>query len=161
MPDIMPNGLDAIDCKMLEYMQNDCRITINQLAETINLSQTPCWRRLKKMEESGLIEGYRANIDKKKAGYTVVGFSQVSLNDHTPENTDQFEAIIHQFDWVLMCYCTAGSADYILQIVARSLDELYEKVTEIRRIRSVGSIETSVGIKEIKSTTKLPMRPTK
>ncbi|WP_416398848.1 Lrp/AsnC family transcriptional regulator [Allohahella sp. A8] len=161
MTNLIQDSLDATDCRILEHMQEDCRITLGQLSERINLSQTPCWRRLKKLEDSGLIAGYRANIDKKKAGYSVVGFSQVSLNDHTPGNTDHFEQIIHNFDWVLMCYCTAGSGDYILQIIAKNLDEFYERITEIRRIQSVGSIQTSVGIKEVKWTNRVPVRPSR
>jgi len=103
------------------------------------------------------VTSYSAVLDRKKLGFNVIGFSQVSLNNHDPEETDKFEQIIRDFDWVLMCFCIAGSADFILQVVARDLDEYYDKISEIRRIKVVDSIQSNIAVKEIKNSTKLPL----
>lgn len=149
--------LDATDLTMLEHLQHDCRIKINELGPRVNLSETPCWRRWKRLEKEGIVKNYTAVLDRKKLGFNVIGFSQVSLNNHDPEETDKFEQTIRDFDWVLMCFCIAGSADFILQIVARDLDEYYDKISEIRRIKVVDSIQSNIAVKEIKNSSKLPL----
>lgn len=149
--------LDRTDLTILEHLQRDCRIKINELGQRVNLSETPCWRRWKRLEKEGIITNYTAVLDRKKLGYNVIGFSQVSLNDHNPDQTDKFEQIIQDFDWVPMCFCIAGSADFLLQVVARDLDEYYDKISQIRRIKVVDSIQSNIAVKEIKNSSTLPL----
>ncbi|MFT5881472.1 MAG: DNA-binding Lrp family transcriptional regulator [Moritella sp.] len=149
--------LDVTDLTILDNLQRDCRIKINELGKLVNLSETPCWRRWKRLEKEGIVTSYTAVLDRKKLGYNIIGFSQVTLNDHSPEQTDGFEQIIQGFDWVPMCFCITGSADFILQVLARDLDEYYDKISEIRRIKVVDSIQSNIAIKEIKNSSKLPL----
>lgn len=118
MKKITNEQLDSTDLSILDQLQRDCRIKINELGPRVNLSETPCWRRWKRLEKSGIVTNYTAVLDRKKLGYHIIGFSQVTLNDHSPAETDKFEAIIQSFDWVLMCFCITGSADFILQVIA-------------------------------------------
>tara|TARA_R110001583_G_scaffold85992_1_gene225100 strand:- start:585 stop:1058 length:474 start_codon:yes stop_codon:yes gene_type:complete len=149
--------IDTTDINILRHLQRDCRITVNDLGGHVNLSETPCWRRWKKLEQQGVVTEYRAILNRKKLGYDIIGFSQVTLNVHSPEQTDQFEQTIRDFDWVLMCFCVTGNSDFILQVIARDLDEYYERISEIRRIKTVGAIQSSIAIKEVKNSSRLPL----
>ncbi len=106
--------LDNTDFDILDHIQKDGRISNSKLAETLNLSETPCWRRWKKMEEEGYIEGYAAKLNRKKLGFQVSGFTLVTLGSHEVENTTPFEDFVAETDWILMCHCIAGSADYMV-----------------------------------------------
>ncbi|EEX93636.1 transcriptional regulator [Vibrio orientalis CIP 102891 = ATCC 33934] len=151
------NVLDDTDLTILRHIQNDGRISNSKLAEKVNLSETPCWRRWKKMEEEGYIEGYQAKLNRKKMGYQVSGFTLVTLGSHEVENTDPFEDFVAESDWILMCHCIAGGADYIVQVVAKDLDEYFERISSMRRVKGVSSIQSNVSVKEIKGTLQLPL----
>ncbi|MGF1727780.1 Lrp/AsnC family transcriptional regulator [Photobacterium nomapromontoriensis] len=150
--------LPRADLDILNTLQSDCRMTLAELSEQVNLSQTPCWRRWKKLENDGYIAGYNAVLDRKKLGLSVIGFSQIRLNSHHPEDTTKFELAIKEFDWVLLCFCITGEADFIVQIIAKDLDQYYERVSELRRLPYVWSIQSSIAIKEVKSTHQIPVR---
>ena len=157
----MKNTTDKLtrtDLDILEELQDDCRMTVSELAEKVNSSDTPCWRRWKKLEDNGYIVGYNAVLNRKKLGLSVIGFSQIRLNSHHPEDTEKFEIAIQQFDWVLTCFCVTGEADFMVQIIAEDLDQYYEKVSELRRLPYVWSIQSSVAIKEIKNTHSVPVK---
>ncbi len=149
--------LDSTDLSILQHVQKDGRMSNSKLAETVNLSETPCWRRWKKMEEEGYIEGYAARLNRKKLGFQVSGFTLVTLGSHEVENTEPFEDYVAESDWILMCHCIAGGADYIVQVVARDLDEYFEHISSIRRVKGVSAIQSNVSVKEIKSTFQLPL----
>ncbi|CAM3070608.1 Lrp/AsnC family transcriptional regulator [Vibrio neptunius] len=149
--------LDSTDFSILERIQRDGRISNSKLAEEVNLSETPCWRRWKKMEQEGYIEGYAARLNRKKLGFQVSGFTLVTLGSHEVENTDPFEDYVAESDWITMCHCIAGGADYIVQVVAKDLDEYFERISSIRRVKGVSAIQSNVSVKEIKSTFQLPL----
>lgn len=150
-------SLSGTDINILEELQGDSRITVSELAERVSLSDSPCWRRWKKLEQDGYITGYHASLDRKKLGLQVVGFSQVRLSSHHPTDTERFEEAVNELSWVITCFCIAGDADYIVQIVAYDLDQYYERVSELRKLPSVFSIQSSIGIKEVKNTHRLPI----
>ncbi|WP_299142910.1 Lrp/AsnC family transcriptional regulator [uncultured Vibrio sp.] len=150
--------LHRADVDILEELQNDSRVTVSELAGRINLSDSPCWRRWKKLEEEGYITGYNATLDRKKLGLQVIGFSQIRLNSHHPIDTEKFETAIQEFNWVMTCFCITGEADFIVQIVASDLDQYYERVSELRRLPYVWSIQSSIAIKEVKNTNQFPIR---
>lgn len=157
----MKNTTDKLhrsDLDILEELQNDSRITVSELAGRVNLSDSPCWRRWKKLEEDGYIIGYSATLNRKRLGLQVVGFSQIRLNSHHPADTSQFESAIREFNWVMTCFCITGEADFIVQIVANDLDQYYERVSELRRLPYVWSIQSSIAIKEVKNTHQFPLR---
>ncbi|UTZ23799.1 Lrp/AsnC family transcriptional regulator [Vibrio campbellii] len=149
--------LYSTDFAILDHIQKDGRMSNSKLAETVNLSETPCWRRWKKMEEEGYIEGYAAKLNRKKLGFQVSGFTLVTLGSHEVENTTPFEDFVAETDWILMCHCIAGSADYMVQVVARDLDEYFDRISAIRRVKGISAIQSNVSVKEIKSTFQLPI----
>ena len=150
-------SLDSVDLRILSKLQSDARISNSALSGQVNLSETPCWRRWKKLEDEGYIEEYRSILNRRKLGFGVVVFTQVSFASHDVELTDRFEELICDFDWVQMCHCVTGSNDYLLQLVSRDMDEFSERITQIRRIPGVNAIQSHISVKEIKSSSSLPV----
>lgn len=149
--------LDDTDIAMLKHIQAEGRISNSKLSERVNLSETPCWRRWKRLEEEGYISEYSAVLNRKKLGFTMVGFTQVTLSSHEVESTDAFEAFVAATEWIPMCHCTAGGADYIVQVIARDLDEYYDRIHQLRRVQGVSALHSSISVKEIKSQQTLPL----
>lgn len=150
-------GIDTVDLQILTKLQTEGRISNSALSEQVNLSETPCWRRWKRLEDDGYIEEYRTVLNRRKLGYGVVVFTQVSFASHDVELTEQFEQIVSEFDWVQMCHCITGNVDYLLQLVARDLDEFSERITLIRRIPGVNAIQSHISVKEVKNSSRLPI----
>jgi len=135
----------------------DGRISNSKLSEKIHLSETPCWRRWKKMEEDGYINHYSANLNRKKLGFNVSGFTHVTLGSHEERHTDAFEKLVSDSNWIPLCHCITGSADYLIQIIARDLDEYYGRINQLRRVKGVSALKTSVSVKEIKNNSPIPL----
>ncbi len=150
-------SLDDIDLQILKRLQEDGRISNSKLSELVALSETPCWRRWKNLEEEGYIEEYRTVLNRRKLGFGVVVFTQVSLSSHNIELTNQFEQTVKGFDWVQMCHCVSGNVDYLLQMVVRDLDEFSDRITMIRHIPGVNSVQSQISVKEIKNSSTLPL----
>ncbi len=150
-------SLDDVDLKILRILQKDGRISNSKLAAEINLSETPCWRRWKRLEEDGLIEEYRTVLSRRKMGFGVVAFVQVSFQSHGVELTNEFEETIRTLDWVQMCHCITGNTDYIIQMIATDLDEFSERINTIRHIPGVSSVQSNISVNEIKAGASLPI----
>jgi Lrp/AsnC family transcriptional regulator of ectoine degradation len=114
--------LDDRDIAILRVLSTEGRITKAALAERIGLSPTPAWERLRKLEEAGLIEGYRAEIALRKLGPHVTVFMAAELADHTGPSFRAFEAAAKRYDEVVACWALGGGFDYLLQIVTRDID---------------------------------------
>jgi Lrp/AsnC family transcriptional regulator, leucine-responsive regulatory protein len=155
MPEIL---LDKTDYALLAYLQHDGRATNVQLADHLNLSETPCWRRLKRLEAEGIIDGYQANLNHRKLGFDIMAFVQVVFSVHTDEQPEKFEQTVQGIPEILSCYNVTGEADYILVVVAKDL-AAYEKLlrTTIRKMPGVTSLKTMLSLREIKGTTALPL----
>lgn len=149
--------IDNTDLALLKYIQRDGRISNSKLSEKVNLSETPCWRRWKKLEDEGYIDEYRAVLNRKKLGFSVIGFTQVTLGSHEEARTDHFEEFVNTTDWIPLCHCITGSADYFVQIIARDLDEYYERINQLRRVDGVSALHSSVSVKEVKSHNQVPL----
>ncbi len=149
--------LDHTDLALLKRIQKEGRISNSKLSETLNLSETPCWRRWKKLEEEGYVDEYRAILNRRKLGFNVVGFTQVTLGSHEEARTDDFEQFVNSADWIPLCHCITGSADYFVQVIARDLDEYYERINQIRRVEGVSALHSSVSVKEVKNHTQVPL----
>lgn len=149
--------LDNVDYQILSRLQPNARISNSALSRQVNLSEAPCWRRWKKLEDEGYIKGYRAILDQRKLGFGVVVFTQVSFASHDVELTDRFEELVCAFEWVQMCHCVTGNNDYLLQLVARDMDEFSDRITQIRRIPGVNAIQSHISVKEIKINSSLPI----
>lgn len=151
-------GLDKVDLNILFRLQRDGRLSNAKLAAELSLSETPCWRRLKRMEEEGYIESYQANLDRRKLGFGVLAFVQLTCVTHDERSTQTFVEIIQRSDNVLSCHNTTGEADFLLQVVARDLDDYSRFVDRVlRKLPGVSAIRSSISLKELKSSSRLPI----
>ena len=151
--------LDRYDRRILDELQRDGRISNQELADRIGLSPSPCLRRVRALEESGIIAGYRAMLDAKQLGLTLMALIHISMDMHTPERFANFEQSIASLPEVMECLLITGQdADYQLKVVVRDLDAfqalLLEKIT---RIEGVSGVHSSFVLRSIASTTALPI----
>lgn len=114
--------LDARDLDILRVLSAEGRITKADLAERVGLSASPCWERLKKLEQAGIIEGYNARINLKKLGPNVTVFVAAELADHTPASFRAFEDSVQRYPEITACWALGGGFDYLLQIVTTDID---------------------------------------
>lgn len=150
--------LDRIDLALLRALQADGRLSNARLSEKLALSETPCWRRLKRLEADGYIEGYQANLSRKKLGYGVVAFVQITLGNHAGEAPVQFEAAVSCIPEILACHNVTGDSDYLLQVVAQDLETYGIFVRDrLRKLPGVISIRSNLSLREVKTSTALPV----
>ena len=152
------HSLDDIDRALLRLLQDEGRISNAKLAERLALSQSPCWRRLKRLESEGYIERYQAILNPTKLGLGVTAFVRVRFASHDVELTAQFEQSVQTLPQVLACYNVTGEADYLLHVVIESL-EAYGDFTlnTLRRLPGVSAIYSSLSLRQVKASTKLPL----
>jgi DNA-binding Lrp family transcriptional regulator len=150
--------IDKVDADILDRLQCDGRLSNAKLAEQISLSETPCWRRVKHLEEQGVIGGYQAILDRRKLGFGVMAFVQIVCTQHGEEVTAEFEKIIQACPNVLTCHNTTGEADFLLQVVARDLDDYSRFVDKVlRKLPGVSSIRSNLSLRELKASNRLPV----
>ncbi|AOW11744.1 AsnC family transcriptional regulator [Hydrogenophaga crassostreae] len=155
----MPITPDAIDRQLLTALQKNGRTTVGELAELVSLSQSPCWRRVRQLEDSGIIAGYHARLDRKLLGYGVLGFVHLAMADHTLEKADAFEREVVALPQILSCHNLSGRFDYQLEVVARDLEAFAEFVrNNIRGLPGVREISTSFSLKEVKRSNEVPVK---
>ncbi|RXF74185.1 Lrp/AsnC family transcriptional regulator [Hansschlegelia zhihuaiae] len=149
--------LDAIDRKILAALQADAHVTMQELAERVGLSASPCHRRIKLMEERGVITGYAARVDQKAIGLHVSVFVSIKLARQKEEDLDRFARAISGWDEVLECYLMTGARDYLLRVVAADL-EAYETFlkSKLTRLDGIASIESSFALQQVKYSVALP-----
>ncbi|MEX0302487.1 MAG: Lrp/AsnC family transcriptional regulator [Leisingera sp.] len=123
--------LDQRDLDILRVLSTEGRITKAALAERIGLSPTPCWDRLRKLEQAGLIEGYGARINLKKLAPHVTVFVAAEIADHTAASFRAFEAAMQRYEEVTACWALGGGFDYLLQIVTRDIDAYQRLIDEM------------------------------
>jgi Lrp/AsnC family leucine-responsive transcriptional regulator len=150
--------LDRTDQRILSELQADGRLTNQELAERVGLSASPCLRRVRALEEAGIIRGYHADVDQVKVGLPVSVFVSVKLEKQREEALKRFETAVRRFPEVLECYLMTGSRDYLLRVVAKDLAD-YERFLKatLTRIDGVASIESSFALAQVKHTAVLPM----
>nr|WP_269203811.1 Lrp/AsnC family transcriptional regulator [Chromobacterium paludis] len=143
----------------MDLLQQDGRLSNAKLAEQVSLSETPCWRRLKRLEGEGYIEGYRAVLNRKKLGYGVLAFVQVGFGSHTGDAPLRFEEMLQAIPQVLSCHNLTGECDYLLQVVAEDLEAFGVFVRDVlRELPGVSSIRSSLSLREVKTPSRLPLR---
>lgn len=151
-------ALDELDRRILDEVQRDARLTNAELAERVALSPSPCWRRLRKLEESGVIRGYHAQLAPASLGWGVMAFVQVMLESHRVELGEQFEREVSRIPEVLCCHNVSGQYDFLLQVVAKDLESFGELARiSLRTLPGVKEMNSSFSLREIKSTTALPI----
>lgn len=152
--------LDRFDRHILEVLQLDGRINNQDLADRIGLSPSPCLRRVRALEESGLIQGYRAHLDAKKLGLTLMALIHISMDKHTPERFSNFEAAIAVLPEVLECLLITGQdADYQIKAVVRDMDHYQALLlNQITRIEGVTGVHSSFVLRRVVNRTTLDVR---
>jgi len=152
------SNLDAIDVRIIAAVQNDGRISINDLAEKVGLSPSPCARRLRILEEKGVIKGYTAMIDQTKVGLPVSAFASIKLERQREEDLDRFAKAVAGWPEVVDCYLMTGQRDYLMRIVVRDL-QAYETFikSKLTRLEGIASIETSFALDQVKRAEVLPI----
>ena len=149
---------DPTDRTLLMALQRDARQSMAELAEQVALSQSPCWRRVRQLEESGVIEGYQARLNRKQLGYGVTGFIHLQMANHTAEITAAFEREVVAVPEVLACHNLSGQYDYLIEAVAADLEAFSTLVrSRIRSLPGVKEIATSFSLKEVKAAGSLPV----
>jgi Lrp/AsnC family leucine-responsive transcriptional regulator len=143
--------LDRYDQQILEILQLDGRINNQDLADRIRLSPSPCLRRVRALEESGLIAGYRAVLDAKKLGLTLMALIHVSMDVHTPARFANFEAVVKLLPEVLECLLITGQdADYQLKVVVRDMDHYQSLLlTQLSGIEGVTGVHSSFVLRQV------------
>lgn len=151
--------LDRYDRRILEELQRDGRLTNLELAERIGLSPSPCLRRVRALEEAGVIAGYRALLDARKLGLSLVALLSISMDRHTPERFARFDAIVTDLPEVLECLLITGrEADYQLKVVVRDMDAYQELLlNKITRIEGVSGVQSSFVLRRVVERTSLPL----
>ena len=151
--------LDRYDRRILEELQQDGRLTNLELAERIGLSPSPCLRRVRALEESGVIAGYRALLDGRKLGLSLVALLSISMDRHTPERFERFDATVSELPEVLECLLITGrEADYQLKVVVRDMDAYQELLlNKITRIEGVSGVQSSFVLRRVVERTSLPL----
>jgi Lrp/AsnC family leucine-responsive transcriptional regulator len=151
--------LDRYDRHLLDVLQQDGRISNQDLADRIGLSPSSCLRRLRTLEESGLITGYRALLDAKTLGLSLMALVHISMDRHTPERFNNFESTVAALPEVLECLLITGQdADYQLKVVVRDMDAYQELLlNKITRIEGVTGVHSSFVLRRVVSKTSLPL----
>jgi DNA-binding Lrp family transcriptional regulator len=151
--------LDSFEVQILEALQQDARITTNELAERVGLSPSPCWRRLKRLQEDGFIRRYTAILDPEKAGVPECVFTHVTLLKHEASAIEEFERFVSQRPEVMECYSTTGEADYLLRVVVRDVRHYEQFLKDVIFTRkAVSQVKSNFALREIKYDTALPVQ---
>jgi len=152
-------AIDAYDRQILDVLQEDGRISNQELADRIGLSPSPCLRRVRALEESCLIIGYRALLDAKALGLSLMALVHIAMDQHTPERFKNFESQVSEFPEVLECLLITGqSADYQLKVVVRDMDAYQELLlNRITRIKGVTGVHSSFVLRRVVDKTALPL----
>jgi Lrp/AsnC family leucine-responsive transcriptional regulator len=151
--------LDRFDKRILTELQRDGGLTNQDLAERIGLSPSPCSRRVKQLEEAGIIQQRVTLLDRRKLGLSLTAIIQISMDRHTPERFEAFEAKVRQYPEVQECYLITGQdADYLLKVVVPDMDHYQEFLLDkITRIEGVSGVHSSFVMRRVVESTELPL----
>ncbi|MDY0070923.1 MAG: Lrp/AsnC family transcriptional regulator [Porticoccaceae bacterium] len=152
-------SIDPFDRAILQRLQREGRVSNQDLAEAVNLSPSPCLRRVRRLEEEGIIEGYCARLNARKLGLNLMAFIQISMDRHTPERFARFEETIANYPEVLECHLITGqAADYQLKVVVADMDAYQQfLLNKITRIEGVSGVHSSFVLKSPINGTALPV----
>ena len=149
---------DEIDLRILEVLQREGRISNQELADQVGLSPSPCLRRMRQLESTGVIQSYVALLDPAAVGLGLQAIVEVRLDRQTSASVAAFEKEILKYPQVLECDLMAGDWDYMLRVAARDLDDFREFcVNSLARIAGVGNVKSNICMKQVKYSTALPL----
>jgi len=148
---VQNKNFDPTDMQILAALQVDGRLSSAELAERVSLTPSPCWRRVKRLEDDGVIKGYRAEVDVKKLGFGVTAFVSISLDKKGAAHVKAFEDAIRDIPEVLSCHCVSGRYDHQLTVIARDLDAFGDLTRYVLgALPGVKEVYTSFVLKEVK-----------
>ncbi|SJN58997.1 Lrp/AsnC family transcriptional regulator [Vibrio ruber] len=151
-------ALTKTDTQILTLLQQDARMTNQELADQIGMSSSPCWRKVRKLEDDEIIQGYRAVLDRKKIGLGVMVFVRVTIDSHSEAEARKFEQEVTALENVVACYSIGGDADFLIQVVSHDLDSYAEfAMSVIRRLPGIKEMQSMFVLKEIKPFASLPV----
>jgi DNA-binding Lrp family transcriptional regulator len=150
--------MDKIDIKILNALQNEGRITNQNLAEKVGISSAACWRRTKALENNGIIKKYMAIVDAKATGHGLCIFANISLTRHSKENAEEFAKAAQQRPEVQECYAVTGDADFMLRVMVRDI-EAYDKFLEdfLFTLEGISQVRSNFALREIKFDISIPL----
>lgn len=151
--------LELKDRRILAELQRDSRLTMQELAERVGMSSSACWRRVKSLEDAGVIDRYALIVNSRKAGFGLSSVVQISLARHEQKNVDKFKREVLRHPEVLECFATSGEADFHLRVVVEDIDAYNEFLDEfIFKLPGVSQVRSNFVLKEIKADTALPFK---
>ena len=151
--------IDRYDRMILQVLQQDGRISNQELADRIGLSPSPCLRRVRALEENGIISGYRALLNAKALGYTLMALIYISMDAHTPERFENFDQAVRQIPEVLECLLITGQdADYQIKVIVKDMDAFQELLlNRITRIQGVTGVHSSFVLRRVIDNAAVPL----
>ena len=152
--------LDKQDIKILELLQSDASRSTNEIAEKLNISQSPCWRRINRLQQAGLIAKTVSLVDREAIGMDLVAFTTINLSQAGRQNMENFEKAVSKLDEVMECYTMTGAWDYMLKVVVKDIRH-YEKFVRnqlLVEVPNIGEIHSHMAVTEIKNVTQLPLK---
>lgn len=154
-----PHKLDRFDRQILDALQRDGGLSNLELAEKVGLSPSPCSRRVKALEEAGIIVGRTTQLNQKALGLDLTIIIQISMDRHTPERFENFEQTVSAFSEVQLCYLVTGQeADYLLKVVVPDMDAYQQfLLNKITRIDGVSGVHSSFVMRKVRDSSALPL----
>lgn len=157
---MLPNPLDKKDRMLLDLLQQDCTLSLQSLADAVSLTTTPCWKRLKRLEDEGYIRGRVALLDGEKLGLGLTAFVLIKTQQHSSSWFQQFVDLVQAMPEVMGFYRMAGEYDYLLRVQVadmKSYDGFYKRL--VNGVPGLIDVTSSFAMEEIKYTTALPVAP--
>lgn len=154
----MAQSLDAVDAKILDLVQRDAGLSVAEIAERVGLSSSPCWRRIKRLEEAGVIKGRVTLLDRQELGLDFEVVASVKLALPTRENLEAFETLVQQWAEVVECMTVTGAVDYVIRILTTDM-HAYDNFLRDKLLGSalVSDVQSRIIIKVAKRTTAMPL----
>lgn len=152
-------NIDRYDKAILAQLQKDGRLSNRDLAECVGLSPTPCWRRVKRLEEEGYIQEYIALVNRQKINLNIIAFAEISMDDHHPDTLKLFHEVVQECPEILECHSVSGQCDYILKIVAHDMESYGQFLNNrLLQVRGIRSVSTLFSLSQPKVTQELPIK---
>jgi len=150
--------IDHIDLNILDQLQQDSSLPMAELAERVGLSTSPCWRRVRRMQESGLIKGQTAQLERQSLGLNFVVYAFIKLATPTRDALNRFETIMKTWPEIMLCECMTGAADYLIKVVTTDVQG-YDRFLRDRLLATemVADVQSRIVVRTVKETTRLPL----
>ena len=153
------SALSDTDMTILEQLQRDARLSSSELATQLNSSTTSVWRRIKKLEEAGLVRGYAAQLDARLLGFGIESFLTISVHSHDERSIQLFEAAVASIDDIVSCYLVSGLGDYLLRVVSKDMESYADFITRVAAtLPGVRETHSAFVLRTIKPFAGLPIR---